>query len=113
MYNAMKLPGITSNVPAKGTAARKFPLQFLCNWANGVIDKETSELMEYKHLLQNPKHRPRWQRSFSKEIWRLAMETETINFVSCKDIPKERLGDIIYARIVCTEQPEKKDPDRT
>ena len=68
MYNAMELPGITSKVTEKGTAARNYPLQFLCEWANAVIDKDTGKLMEYRHLLKDPRHRKRWQKSFSKEI---------------------------------------------
>ena len=113
LYNAMEFPGITNNITARSTAARMYPQQFITDWANAVIDKETGELMEYKHLLKNPKHRERWQNSFGKEIRRLATTTETIKFICWRNIPKERLSDITYARIVCTERPEKKDPDRT
>ena len=60
-------------------------MQFLCDYANAVIDDETGEIMEYRHLLKNPKHRERWQRSFSKEIWRLATATKTIKFVTKSD----------------------------
>ena len=88
-------------------------MQFLCDYANAVIDNETGEIMEYQHLLKNPKHREQWQRSFSKEIWRLAAATKTIKFVNKSEIPRERRHAITYARIVCNERPEKKDPDRT
>jgi hypothetical protein len=78
-----------------------------------VIDNETGEIMEYRHLLKNPKHRERWQRSFSKEIRRLATTTETIKFVTLSEIPNDRRKDETYARICCNERPEKADPDRT
>ena len=117
LYNMMEFPGITTEVTNSVTprmaASRKYPMQFLCEYANAVIDDETGEVMEYRHLLKNPKHRKRWQISFGKEIRRLATDTRTIKFVSKATIPRERLSDITYARIVCNERPEKKDPDRT
>ena len=61
----MELPGLTHITP-QSTAARKFLLQFLCNFAKAVIDDEMGEIMEYRDLLKNPKHRERWQGSFSK-----------------------------------------------
>ncbi len=45
IYNMMELPGVT-NIKPQSTAARKFPLQFLCDFANAVIDNETGEIME-------------------------------------------------------------------
>ena len=105
----MHIPGLT----AKSTASRKFPLQFWCDYANAVMDTDTGDLLEYRHLLKHPKHRVRWQKSFSKEIRRLATITETIKFITMKDIPADRRRDITYARIVCTERPEKTDPYRT
>jgi len=117
LYSMMEFPGITTeatnSVTPRMAAARKYPMQFLCDFANAVIDDETGEVMEYRHLLKDPKHRKRWQTSFSKEIRRLATGTKTIKFVSKSTIPRERLSDITYARIVCNERPEKKEPDRT
>ena len=112
IYSMMELPGI-DNVSPRSTATRKFPMQFLCDFANAVIDGDTGEIMEYRHLVKNPKHRERWQKSFSKEIRRLATTTETIRFVKMSEIPKDRLKDKTYARIVVSERPEKSDPDRT
>ena len=64
----MEFPGITTNITARNTAARNYTKRFITDWANAVIDKETGELMEYKHLLKDPRHRERWQKSFGKEI---------------------------------------------
>jgi hypothetical protein len=110
IYNMMELPGVR-NITPRSTATRKFPLQFLCDFANAVIDNETGEIMEYRHLLKNPKHRERWQRSFSKEIRRLATTTKTIKFVMLNEIPNDRRKDETYARICCNKRPEKIDPD--
>jgi len=112
VYSMMELPGI-ENVTPRSAAARKFPMQFLCDFANSVIDGNTGEIMEYRHLVKNPKHRERWQKSFSKEIRRLATTTKTIRFVKMSEISKDRLKDKTYARIVVSERPEKSDPDRT
>ena len=43
----------------------------------------------------------------------MATATKTIKFVNKSEIPREQRHDITYARIVCNERPEKKDPDRT
>jgi hypothetical protein len=111
VYNMMELPSIAKVTP-RAAASRKFPLHFLCDFANAVIDGETGEVMEYRHLLKNPKHRERWQNAFGREIRRLATTTETIKFIKMSEIPKDRLKDQTYARIVANERPEKADPDR-
>ena len=38
-------------ITAKSAASRKFPMNFLCNYANAVLDIETEELLEYRHLI--------------------------------------------------------------
>ncbi len=53
---------------ARKASARKYPLQFLCDWANFILDDETGDLLEYRHLLKNPKFKDVWSQSFSKEI---------------------------------------------
>ena len=94
-------------------AARKYPLQFLCDFASSVLNDETGELLEYRHLIKNPKYRAVWSKSFGTEIRRLATTTETIVFMSKAMIPQNRHKDITYGRIVCTHRSEKKDPYRT
>jgi hypothetical protein len=85
----MELPGMMGVTP-RAAASQKFLLQFLCDYANAVIDGETGEFMEYRHLLKNPKHRERWQKAFSREIRQLATVTETIKFVLMSEIQKEQ-----------------------
>jgi hypothetical protein len=57
-FDFSAITGATSITP-RLTASRKYPMQFLCDYANAVIDDETGEIMEYRHLMKNPKHRER------------------------------------------------------
>ena len=113
LYNAMEFPGVATTFATNNRASPKQTQQVMPDWINAVINKETGEPMEYRHLLKDPKQRERWLKSFGKEIRRLVTTTKTIKFVSWKNIPKDRLRDITYARICCNERPEKTDPYRT
>ncbi len=50
---------------------RKLLLIWLCKMANSVLD-EQGELLEYCHLISNPKTRATWTHSYSKELGWLA-----------------------------------------
>ena len=39
---------------------------------NAVLDNDNGELMEYRHLMKNPKYRILYGNSYAKEIGRLA-----------------------------------------
>ena len=99
----------------RAAAGLKFPRQML----NAVLNEETGELMEYRHLIGNPKYREIWGRSFGNELGRLAQGmkgrvdgTDTIFCIDKKDIPAARWQDVTYGRIVVSFRPEKKDPNR-
>ena len=62
----------TSKITPKNASSRKFPMQFLCEYANAVLDGETGKLLEYCHLIQRPKYRQTWGKSFGDKIGRLA-----------------------------------------
>jgi len=109
----MDTPGLAQPFTNKQATARKYPLQFLCDFAYAVLDDETCNLLEYRHLLKHPKYRDVWSNSFGKEIRRLATTTETIAFMAKQQIPQARRKDITYGCIVCTYRSEKKDPYRT
>jgi hypothetical protein len=51
----------------------KFPLIWLCKMANSVICKQ-GELLEYPHLIANPKTWATWTHSYGNELGRLAQE---------------------------------------
>ena len=109
----MDIPGITAPFTNQHAAARRYPLQFLCDFALVVLDEETGDLLEYRHLLKHPKYRDIWSKSFGTKIRRLATTTKTIAFMSKAMISQNRRKDITYGRIVCDYRSEKKDPHRT
>ena len=53
-------------------ASRKFPHQML----NAVLNKETGELMEYRHFIGKLKYREIWGRSYGNKLDRLAQGTK-------------------------------------
>ena len=103
----------------KAAVSRKYPVQLLCELAGAVLDQDTGDLLEYKHLLKHPKLKETWDRGHVKEVGRLAQGlpgvvegTNTIKFIPNDDIPADRLKDCTYSRIVCNVRPGKEDPIR-
>ena len=113
MFYMMEIPGYKAPFTPAQAAARKFPLQFLCNFAYAVLDDDTGDLLEYHHLIKHPKYRDTWSQSFGTEVRRLATATETIFFINKNEIPTERRGDVTYGRIVCDYRESKKVKCRT
>ena len=113
MLHMMEIPGYTAPFSPRQAASRTFPLQFLCDLAYAVLDDDTGDLLEYRHLIKHPKYKDTWNNSFGKEIRRLATTTETIFFINKTDIPQDRKGDVTYGRIVCVYREGKKDKYRT
>jgi hypothetical protein len=74
---SMEIPGYKAPFTAKQAASRKYPLQFLCDLAYTVLDDETGNLLEYRHLMKHPKYKDEWIKSFGTEICPLAKTTET------------------------------------
>ena len=73
------------------------------NKINGIIDNETGNATEYRHLIQSDKYKETWKRSFANELGCLAQgvgnqvdETNTIFFVNYDEIPKDRVKDVTY-----------------
>ena len=83
------------------TAARKYPLSLLCEMAGAVLDGTTGDLLEYRHLIRLLENQEvLWGKAFGKEIGRLAQGlpgivegTNTIDFISKSDVPKDRFRD--------------------
>ena len=108
-------------ITAKSTTGRKHPLAFLNKYANAVLDAETGKLMEYQHLINTPKYREIWDKSFENKIGRLAQGmpgrvkgSNTIFFIDKGGIPKDRWTDVTYGRIVCDireQKVENTEPD--
>jgi len=81
MLHMIEIPGYTTLFSPKQAASQTFPLQFLCDLAYAVLDDDTGDLLEYRHLIKHPKYKDTWSNSFGKEIRRLATMTETIFFI--------------------------------
>ena len=102
-------------VSSSKLSQRQFPTEVL----NAVLNRDTGELMEMRQLLQNPKYREVWGKSYTKELGRLAQGvpgtkgTDTIVFIKYDEIPLDRRRHITYSKSVCTYRPEKEDLNRT
>ena len=48
----------------RNLASQKFPFKMI----NAVLDEDTWELMEYRHLVKNPKYRQLYNKSYEKEL---------------------------------------------
>jgi hypothetical protein len=102
-------------IMASQATQRRYPTNML---HTGLNDK-TGELMEYRHLVSNPKYRDIWRNAYGKEIGRLAQGvprivkgTDTIVFIHKTSVPQDRWKDVTYGHIVANFHPEKEDPYR-
>jgi len=99
----------------RSAATRQFPHDVL----SAILDTDTGELLEYRHLIKNPKYCTIWKNAYGKELGRLAQGipgtvkgTNTIVFTAYNEIPPQRRKDVTYGRIVANYRPEKEDPYR-
>ncbi len=107
-------------ISAAKLATRKFLLIWLCKMANSVIGKQ-GELLEYQHLIANPKTRATWTHSYGNKLGQLAQGmpghvtgTDTIFFIPKDTVPQARAKDVTYSLITCLIRPEKTDePNQT
>ena len=66
---------ISNSCPtARQAAARRYPMQFLADFAGAVLDDKTGKLLEYRQLIQRPKYKEDWGFLFRKEVDQLAQE---------------------------------------
>ena len=80
----------TSN--ARTLARRQYRKEVLA----AVLNKDTGEIMEYLHLIGNPKYRALWSKSYGNKLGRLTQGMsvwvkviDTIFFVEKADIPAD------------------------
>ena len=82
------------------SVAWQIPLQVFAEMAKAVLDRETGNLLEYRHLLKSPKYQQDWNTSPANEFGRLAQgiggciedPTNTIFFINKSQVPKKGLG---------------------
>jgi hypothetical protein len=107
-------------ISAKQLSSRRILMTWLCEMANSVLG-EKGKLLEYRHLINNPKTKSVWAHSYGNEIGRLAQGmpgrnkgTNTIFFICQDKVPRDRIKDTTYGLITCLVRPEKLDePNRT
>jgi hypothetical protein len=107
-------------ISAAKLATRKFSLIWLCKMANYVIGKH-DELLEYRHLIANPKTRDTWTHSYGNKLGQLAqgmpgqvMGMDTIFFIPKDKVPQSRAKDVTYGLITCLIRLEKtNEPNQT
>jgi hypothetical protein len=87
---------------------------------NAVLDMDTDELLEMRHLLIDPKYKELWGKSYTTEFGRLAQGisgvskgTDTIIFIARDEIPLTWLKDVTNGCVCIDYRPEKDDPNRT
>ena len=111
-----KLDVSQPNVTPRNLSRQTFPAEIF----SAVLDENTGELLEYQHLMHNPKYRELWDRSYGNELGCLAQGmpgrvegTNTIFFVSKEAMPTAQWRDVTYGSMIVKERPEKVDPNRT
>ena len=87
---------------------------------NTVLNEETGELIEYRHIMKIPMYLELYCKFYSKELGRLDQVlprifngTNTILFINKADVPAERCKYVMYGRVVVRYRPEKGDLYRT
>ena len=55
-------------IDPRAAASRKYPIQMLCDLAGAVLDEDTGDLLEYRHLVKHPKYREDWGKAHGKEV---------------------------------------------
>jgi hypothetical protein len=95
-------------------ATRKFLLIWLCEMANSVLGKQ-GELLEYCHLIANPKTWATWTYSHGNEgMPGRVTGTDTIFFIPKDNVPRARAKGITYGLITCLIRPEiTNEPNQT
>ena len=115
---------IKENRPTQGLVGANLHLQlseqaYAQHIVGAVIDNYTGEQLEYQDLVKKEKCRDTWINPLSNELGRLAQGirdikgTETIFFVLKSAIPKDRLKEVTYGRIVVAYKPKKSEPHRS
>jgi hypothetical protein len=60
MLHMMEIPSYKAPFTPAQAASHRYLLQFLCNFAYTVLDDNTGDLLEYRHLIKHPKYKDTW-----------------------------------------------------
>ena len=87
-------------------------------YVNAVLDTETEDTREYRHLIKDSKTKQVWNTSSANEFGRLMnglkriiLETGTMKLIHKYEVPTGRT--VTYARFVCDYRPQKEEKHRT
>eukprot|EP00804_Cyclotella_cryptica_P014541 CCRYP_004835-RA/>CCRYP_004835-RA protein AED:0.45 eAED:0.39 QI:0/0/0/1/0/0/2/0/241 len=96
-------------------ATRCFP----CDALSAILDNDTRELLEYRHLIKNAKYCTIRQKAYGKELGHLAQGipgtvqgTKIIVLIAPSQIPSNCQKDVTCGQICANFRPEKDDPYR-
>ena len=84
-----------------------------------MVCPTTGKILEYRDLTKVPELRETWIKSLANEMGRLAQGirdikgTNTIYFIDKSEMPKDRLQQVTYARIVVGYKPDELEKYRT
>ncbi len=71
MLTCIDITKPTFKFSAAKLATQKFPLKWFCKMANSVLGKQR-ELLEYRHLIANPKTWATWTHSYGNKLGHFA-----------------------------------------
>ncbi len=109
-FHMMDVPTPTQPFTTQQAASRKFPLQFICNFASALLDNETGDISGISPSVETSKI----QRCMERVIWQGNLTPHNNHQDHClHGKARARRRDITYGRIVCNYPPEKKDLHHT
>jgi hypothetical protein len=83
-----------------------------------VMEKDTGQLLNYQQLIRSPKYKKAWNLLAANKFGCLTQGvgnrikgTNTIKFIHKREVPTSRLKDVTHGQFVCTERPEKAEPN--
>ena len=86
---------------------KKIPLQVLCDMANKVLDGDTRDLLEYRHLFWRTNFREAWGKLYGNELGWFAQGMpglfygmDTILLIRKQAVPINQLIHVTYGNIV-------------
>jgi hypothetical protein len=81
---------------------------------NAIVDRTIAQLLEFRHIIADPKTRPTWMTPAANESSQLMdglsrgnEGTNTMSFIRKTQVPKDRM--VTYARFCCDYRPQKSE----
>ena len=66
MLSCLQMSRISYQIDPRKAASRKYPLIMFCKMEGAVLDEETGDLLEYRHLFKHPNPKKVWGGAFGK-----------------------------------------------